>query len=57
VAVHQAFPGMVHVTDVQAPGLQVDAAVILGLGGVASPEVSSASVRGLSQCQHPTGVC
>src|SRR2546430_14965204 len=55
VAVHQDFPGMVDDTDVHAPGMQVDAAVIWVWVGVASPEVSSSAVRGLSQCQHTTG--
>jgi hypothetical protein len=57
VAVHQDFPGMVHDTDVHAPGMQVDAAVILVLVGGEAHEVSSSEVSGLSQCQQTTGVC
>ena len=42
MAVHQDFPGMVYDTDLQAPGMPVDAAVILVWVGVESYEVSSA---------------
>ena len=57
VAVHQDFPGMVHDTDVHAPGMEVDPAVKwVWLGGEA-PEASSAFVSGFSQGQHTTGVC
>ena len=41
VAVHQDVPGIVHDTDVHAPGMQVDPAVKWVLRGVESPEVSS----------------
>jgi hypothetical protein len=57
VAVHQDFPVMVHDTDVHAPGMEVDPAVTLVLGGVEAPEVSSSFVSGFSQGQHTTGVC
>jgi hypothetical protein len=33
VAVHQDCPGRVHDTDIHAPGMQVDAAVLLVLVG------------------------
>jgi hypothetical protein len=52
VAVYQEFPGMVHETDVHAPGLRVDAAVIVVVVGVESHEVSSSDVSGLSPCQQ-----
>jgi hypothetical protein len=55
VAVHEDCPGMVHDPDGQAPGMQVDAAVILVWVGVEAPEVSSSSVSRLSQCQQSHG--
>jgi hypothetical protein len=57
VAVRQNFAVAVHDADVQAPGRQVDPAVKWVLRGVEAPEVSASLIRGVSQCQHTTGVC
>lgn len=41
LAVHEDFAVLAHHTDLQTPGLQVDAAITLVLASVESPEVSS----------------
>jgi hypothetical protein len=58
VAVQQDIPLLVHDTDIQAAGRQVDTAVTWVLRGIESPEVSSSCVREhFSQRQQTTGVC